>query len=122
MNNGLRVFLAALTLFVKMLVPPGFMPAGPDTVAWVICTGEGPITVGDGHFPSQQPHDQSRHAEHPCAFNAHAATPPPTWITGHSRSRIDYIAQVETRPSHIQPGRGLAAPPPPAQAPPFVTS
>jgi hypothetical protein len=104
---------------VRALVPTGYM-AAPATLGGglivTICTGHGaveaPVTLGG---KSTQHGDGKTH-DAPCAFAAVAHLAAPDLIslplTGRSASVL------QTAPAQVMPGRGLAAPPPPATGPP----
>lgn len=113
---------AVLALIVQVLTPSGYMVGRQgDHAAIVICTGHGPAgSLSDliGH-PGKAP--QSRH-DAPCAFaglGVSAAPPPTALIVGpiSLATQPALIAQF-----YLIPGRGLAAPPPPSQGPPQLTS
>jgi hypothetical protein len=111
------VGLALLALWLKVMLPPGFMPATDASALLVICTGHGPLTQGsDGKAVPASRADQL------CAFADHATSPPgpptapvlvpPHWV---------YLAAIASPVRRMPPlGRRLAAPPPPAQAPPTI--
>jgi len=113
--------LALVALFLQSLAAPGFMVAregGRATIA--ICTGHGPVySLADrSGRPAKKPQSKP---DAPCAFAGHGvvASPPiAAWIASA-------IARPSTSPVvarfDLTPGRGLAAPPPPSQAPPNLT-
>ncbi len=86
------ITLAVLALALKIIIPPGFMPAAAtaDTLpfALVLCTGQGAVTVqagqalpvGDKPAPLKPAH------ESPCAFAGQALATPPL-SSGRSSSR-----------------------------------
>lgn len=114
--------LAAFALVVQIFVPSGFMAArtGDGGSAIVICTGQGPLLVrGADHskpFKSQQ-----RDGGHFCAFAGHGTTvtAPMAWLP--RSERIDLVAPQAILAVDLQPGRGLAAPPPPSHGPPALS-
>lgn len=120
--------LAVLAIVFKILVPPGFMAAGPLQgglpLGLVICTGSGPLAVGSqaGDSQADVPHDapagKSSH-DMPCGFAANGmATPAPNLL---DVAIVEFVAHphapVRTL-ADLAPGRGLAAPPLPARGPP----
>lgn len=124
--GGLWLTLAALALVVKVLVPSGYMVAGPQDGApfpLVICTAQGAMVLdadaaGGDHDGSP---DGSAH-DSPCAFaGAGFAAAPPIL----AELRLPAAAST-ARPAlgirDLAPGRGLAAPPPPARGPPVLTA
>jgi hypothetical protein len=116
--RGVALALTVLALAAKVLVPPGFMAAGPGAPFPItICTGHGPLVLsqGDGKASNLPAHKLAS----PCsgadnitptaASLAAAATNPFFWtLLSPGAGPTDDVA----------PGRGLAAPPPPSQAPP----
>jgi hypothetical protein len=107
--------LATLALLLQLAIPQGFMLArDAGQPAIVICTGHGPLlAVGDHGLPGKAPKQGGV-----CAFAGHGGTPTPAPLLA--------LASVRFAPSEARaiaaisatPGRGLAAPPPPSQAPP----
>jgi hypothetical protein len=117
-NWGAIVALAFLALFTRIAVPPGFMPKPGDGPGLIVCTGHGPATVRIGLYgpPSRAP---THKTDPPCAFAPSGATSAPALIAASLPARR--LASIQARPitrSDLAPGRGLAAPPPPSQAPP----
>lgn len=122
--------LALIALSVSIVVPSGFMAArengGPLRI--VMCSGYGPVSVAAPPELAErlaanhhQQNDDDRHKDHatPCPFAGH---------TGPLSAPVDYaISQQATHSGPVlateplkglEPGRGMAAPPPPSQAPP----
>ncbi len=110
--------LAAIALIVQLVVPPGFMIApavsGPTIV---ICTGHGPLLspVDRSGGPNKSPAGKAAPV---CAFAglccaSTLADSPQLTRTAPLRFTVSPVGQPA-----VDPGRGLAAPPPPAQAPP----
>jgi hypothetical protein len=129
-----RVLLgcALVAMLLKVLIPAGFMLAQNATtqlVAVVICTGSGSQTLfmdQDGQFVSKDS-DKKGHGgsengpgDHPCTFAHHG-----TALLANISPDLETVAFTQA-PSQLRlalmdqaPGRGLAAPPPPATASPF---
>lgn len=109
--------LALLALWLKVVLPPGFMPATDSSALLVICTGHGPLTLGaDGKAVPAGTADRL------CAFADHATSPPgPPAAPLLVPPRVVFLAAIAS-PERPTPRRGrrLAAPPPPAQAPPAI--
>jgi len=122
---------ALMAMIVRGLVPAGYMLAAPEQpgqfVNVVICHGDRSgtspalldLATGNLVDPDDRPvqPDAGKHWTCPYAMTAHFAAPPPSdpliapFRTAEIfRSDLDYTA----------PGRGLAAPPPPARGPPTV--
>jgi hypothetical protein len=121
--------LASLALFLKILIPPGYMaaPAEPDGPAFalVLCTAQGMVTLDpadhqDGAGQSA-PTDEDGARHNPCVFAGHGLNAPAPdlraveIIAFPPRAAAPFIARAD-----IVPGRGLAAPPPPARGPPIL--
>ncbi|WP_235037532.1 MULTISPECIES: hypothetical protein [unclassified Novosphingobium] len=69
---ALAALLLAAALFLKALIPAGYMPAAPDTGLIVaLCSGTMPagstVTIAIPKKSSHQDHTTST-ADHPCAF------------------------------------------------------
>jgi hypothetical protein len=111
------IALAALALTVQFLVPQGYMvSADRGSPGLVICTGHGPLRLFDTH---RAPGKAPKSSDAPCAFAAHVtATPPPAMSL--ALASFGYVDPPVTRTFDLAPGRGLAAPPPPSHAPPYV--
>ena len=129
------VLLAALALFVRLIVPAGFMPmataGGAPTL--VICTGQGPMVMpmpaamqvagmqmagmADHQAPADHDGDMANHGCFLAAVGgavdiaAPIAPLPLPFVVGVEQAVVTLVAQ---------PGLGLAAPPPPKTGPPIV--
>jgi len=121
---ALAIALFAL-LLARLVLPPGYMlaanPAGLGLPVVTPCDGQRAVsTAMDGHMghePSKQDHEEKGDPQ-VCAFAAvgQAFTLDP-WIPTVG------IAEIAPRAAPVmlhaqQPGRGLAAPPPPKTGPP----
>jgi hypothetical protein len=110
--------LAFLALAFSVIVPPGLMTTSRDGGgALVICTGHGPLTI-------DRPDDHSTPAKSKpgaaCPFAANITPPAPAlFILATRLAAFDRIAAAPM--GAASPGRGLAAPPPPAIGPPVLT-
>ncbi|WP_374572956.1 hypothetical protein [Phenylobacterium sp.] len=119
------VALAMLAVAVRVLVPAGYMPGRAGEAAIVLCTGQGLQTVylekdaKGGPVAPADSHSGKGDTHHPCAFAsaAHIFSPhdlapvvPSVWTADAPDLRV---------PAVVAPGRGLAAPPPPATGPPL---
>ncbi|WP_334160619.1 DUF2946 family protein [Phenylobacterium sp.] len=124
---GLWLVLACLAVVLKVLVPPGFMVAGPvhhTPFPLVLCTAQGMVTVdagapsGEASDPDGQPGGQPADGA-PCAFAAAAQFAPPPGLVAPDLVEFASFQAIAPRPLvHLAPGRGLAAPPLPARGPP----
>lgn len=117
------VAVAMLALAVRVLVPAGYMPGGAGQPPLVLCTGQGAQIVlaagGEHHGAPSDDHSGQGAAHHPCAFAsaAHVFAAPdlaPAVLSAWSAQAPDLRAA-----RIVSPGRGLAAPPPPATGPPL---
>lgn len=116
--------LAAIAVALKVLVPPGFMlatDARPDVVPIVLCTAYGAklVHVDADQAPPTDHHDGKKSHDAPCAFTGHAAAPLTPIAAPFTYPGVAPLAHQLEPPVAAAPGRGLAAPPPPSQAPPF---
>jgi hypothetical protein len=116
---------AFLALSLQLMFPPGFMVAAPGQghgFPIVICTAQGQSIVdwnaavsGDHH---KAPANKGMAS---CPFAGHATTSTtPQPIAVAAPEVVIHAAAAPTRPYAIFPGRGLAAPPPPAIGPPLT--
>ncbi len=117
--RGAGLMLALAALLLNILIPPGFMAAaGGRGPALVICSGHGSASIVASdlgkplHSPKQKP-------DAPCVFAGHGlATTATTTTVLTTRTFVDVMVRVGIL-ADLVPGRGLAAPPPPSQAPPL---
>jgi hypothetical protein len=110
------IAFAALALLVQVLVPQGFMLSGePSAPGLAICTGHGPLLgVADHHKPGKAP----KTASNDCVFAIHGAAAGPPAPIALTAAPFAYIAAANLSRPTVAPSLGLAAPPPPTQAPP----
>jgi hypothetical protein len=113
--------LALIAIIFQLAVPPGFMvgsTAGGPSI--VICTGHGALLA-----PSDQPGAPAKapsgKAAPTCPFAGHGGSPTLAPLAPPTAIRFEAAAAIGARRATATPGRGLAAPPPPAQAPPIHT-
>jgi hypothetical protein len=128
------VAIAMLALLVRVLVPVGFMVGTPShgatgTISIVLCTAQGQINAlmnADGQIVEADPSAPDKDKDHKstsgdCAFasgnHASLATP---FAAASEPIAPYYSVPVPARLHDLVPGRGLAAPPPPATASPFL--
>jgi hypothetical protein len=110
------LILALMALLIKVIVPPGFMVGSHPGTALQICTGHDTAPSGDDG--SQ---DKSTKHDAPCAFSGHAlGFSPPTFDGVPFVQILAYVLSIAGLHQDLVPGRGLAAPPPPAHAPPKI--
>ena len=122
-TGGGGLWLSLLALLAIVLVPPGYMvgqSAGQGGPELVICSGHGPLalhTDAAGHpvKPSKAG------ADTPCAFAGHGVASSVAPVAAPMPRTAWFLVPVIGRLGELTPGRGLAAPPPPAQAPPAAS-
>jgi hypothetical protein len=109
------LLLALLALVVRVAVPPGFMADPTGGAGLVLCVSHGPVSLDDG----QPLAPEKANPDTPCAFVGHAsaAAAPETALPVLTILWRDAPAPQSAQPDQT-PGRGLAAPPPPAIGPP----
>jgi hypothetical protein len=114
---------AFLALALQLMFPPGFMAAEPGQAHGfpiVICSAQGQTVVDwnvpAAHDPGHKPVPGKTMAGCPFAGHAVASDPPaPTVLP----TPVVFAAAPEIARAYTGfPGRGLAAPPPPAIGPP----
>jgi hypothetical protein len=110
--------LAVVAVLFRIAAPPGTMVAATERgAALVICTGHGPMS--DMTSPAKAPASKA-HSDGGCEFaanTAHALTSDSLAFVGSS----SWSATALPQPVVLETvGSGLAAPPPPSQAPPVL--
>ncbi|MBV9510334.1 MAG: hypothetical protein JO303_08655 [Caulobacteraceae bacterium] len=112
--------LAFLALAFAIVVPPGFMPANRadgQGFAIVVCTGHGPLQLGQSSDHKAPPGKSKAGAA--CLFAANVTSPLlPVLVVGARPATFGVVTAAAV--SQQAPGRGLAAPPPPATGPPVL--
>jgi hypothetical protein len=122
-SGGVAMLMAFAALVMQLLFPPGFMTGAPSTgnhgVPIVICTGEGRVTL---NWNSPADHDPKKAPAKPmaaCPFAGHAVANAPPMPHGLPAPVSFALYVAPARAYAVFPGRGLAAPPPPAIGPPL---
>jgi hypothetical protein len=126
--------LTMLAVLIRVLVPVGFMVATPvnakaGTIAIVLCTAQGQVTAfmdadgqivaADNQSPGHDNENQSSGGD--CVFAGGTYSPLTPSIGDLSLAfAVAHDALQSARVSDLVPGRGLAAPPPPATASPIL--
>ena len=118
----LPMIAAFLALALQLLFPAGFMAAEPGQahgLPIVICSAQGQ-TVADWSLPAAHDgHDKApAKSMAGCPFAGHAVASAPPAPAILATPVVFNPAQTSARPYAVFPGRGLAAPPPPAIGPP----
>lgn len=115
--RGIGLMMACFALGLRLIVPVGFMPSADGSGGLVICSGGLPAAAAQ---TPGEPSEPIQLADKVCAF-AGQATATPVEAFALSESRTAVYAPPAVRPLRdVIPGRGLAAPPPPAIGPPIV--
>lgn len=127
--------IALIALLVRAVVPAGYMLAHAETsegryLTIEMCEGHArpqviDLDTGKLVDPSQAPagapdSDRSEGKSAPCVFASAAQLAPPL-LVAHA---VDFLVSYEPGfivRHDIRPGRGIAAPPPPATGPPSAT-
>lgn len=113
---------ALLALVLQLMFPPGFMAAEPGRAHGfpvVICTAQGQSVVDWAVAGGSHDKAPAKKGMASCPFAGHATTasaPVPIAIA----APVAFAHAVpQAKPYAVIPGRGLAAPPPPAIGPPL---
>lgn len=118
-GQGRVIALLALALFVRALVPTGWMPvATADGLGMELCAGQAMAPQAMAGMKHGREQGKQALPDHPCAFaglGLAADTAPPLVVVALALMPPPMLAP---RGLAIAIGRGLAAPPPPATGPP----
>jgi hypothetical protein len=113
---------ALLALTVQLMFPAGFMAAQPGAghgMPIVICTLQGQVTMDWDALTGQHKQTPAKPMQQMCAFAGHAVADGPPAPMAVSQP-VAFAVYVPAAVAYIvYPGRGLAAPPPPAIGPPL---
>lgn len=118
-----RIALAFVVaaLFMRLLVPAGWMPASERGLAITLCTGTGAQQAwvdGQGRIHKGKPGEGQ--ADHPCIFSGFAAL---LDLPSSIDLPVGPLAFAAALPmvagTAVAIGHGLAAPPPPSTGPPI---
>lgn len=114
------LWLFALAVLMRLLVPAGWMPATDRGFAITLCTGDGATQAWiDERGNVQKGKPAGQQMSHDCLFSGFSAALDLTSPAGTPAAMLDifgpmpHLARVV-----VAIGRGLAAPPPPATGPP----
>jgi hypothetical protein len=111
----LVLLMALIAMSLRAALPAGYMFADSDgRVVVSLCNG-GSMTLDLG----KSEHSKQAHHDAPCPYAsaAHAATAPSQALALALPTHV-VVASGEAK---ARPGRGLAAPPPPATGPPTLS-
>jgi hypothetical protein len=119
----LLVLVAAL--LARSIAPEGWMPVvnAAGGIEITVCNGTGPddrmVLSPDGKLHHKAP-AKGQSGDHPCAFaGLGVADAPPSLAVASVPAFVPDVAPLPDR-AGTAPGRGLAAPPPPATGPPSL--
>ena len=116
--SGLALLLLVLAL--RLMVPPGWMPAGNSGFSIAPCGGLAAAAPSRGHHGhGEAPAPAPATADHACAFSGLGApmAPPPD-VAVDLLPTADLASTLIVRTVDMAVRRGLAAPPPPSTGPP----
>jgi len=121
-SGGWPFVLIACALFLRLIVPAGWMPASSDG-RWIeLCTGMGAVTAWvdvDGAVHDEAPDPGKSKADGACVFAGFAAAlAAPSSPVAIDLPLIAAAVPPMAFPLAVGIGRGLAAPPPPPTGPP----
>lgn len=117
------LLLLVAVLLARSVAPEGWMPvvnaAGGIEIA--VCNGTGPddrmVLSPDGKLHHKAP-GKTQPGDHACTFSGLGVADAPPPALALDTPAIAPQAMPELHRVHLSPGRGLAAPPPPATGPP----
>jgi hypothetical protein len=120
-QHNLLLWLAALALAVRVLVPAGYMPAEGKGFEITLCTGDGMVAAwvddhGNVHKGQKAPDGKS---DHPCAFSGIGALAEAEASAGAVALPLATSQAPPVGLGLAYVGQGLAAPPPPPTGPPL---
>jgi hypothetical protein len=118
--TGLGATLAAIALFMQVLVPQGFMVGGAsDSGPLVICTGHGPLEQAASSSDHGAPANAPKSAGHDiCLFAGHLGGLGAAEAPVLQGVVYRWTPETQIASPSLPSVRPLAAPPPPSQAPP----
>ncbi len=114
-----------MALVMRVMIPSGFMmgEASSGSFAIVICSPDGKQTVSadwaDPKGSEKAPSDTQEH-DAPCVFAGHGLADAPALTLLAAPLGPAPVPALSNPQTDVAPGRGLAAPPPPATGPPTV--
>jgi hypothetical protein len=119
------LLLIVAALLARSVAPEGWMPVvnAAGGIEITVCNGQGPgdmmVLSADGKLHHKAP-ARGQTGDHPCAFAGLgvANAPPPLLALAAPAFVAPAIPPLDRE--RLAPGRGLAAPPPPATGPPAL--
>ena len=117
------LLLLVAALLARSVAPEGWMPVvnAAGGIEITVCNGTGPDDVmvlsPDGKLHHKAP-GKNRSGDHACAFSGLGVADAPPTLVALAAPIFAPDAAPTLDPIDAVPGRGLAAPPPPATGPP----
>jgi hypothetical protein len=119
-RGRIALALVVAALFMRLLVPAGWMPAAERGLAITLCTGTGAQQAwvdGQGQIHKGKPGEGQ--ADHPCVFSGFAALLDLSASIDLPAGPLAFVAALPALTATVVAiGHGLAAPPPPSTGPP----
>jgi len=119
------LLLLVAALLVRSIAPEGWMPVvnAAGGIEITVCNGTGPddamVLSPDGKLHHKGP-GKNQSGDHACAFSGLGIADAPPTLVALSAPIFAPGAAPTLDPIDAFPGRGLAAPPPPATGPPSL--
>lgn len=119
------LLLVVAALLVRSIAPEGWMPVvnAAGGIEITVCNGTGPddamVLSPDGKLHHKAP-AQGQSGDHGCAFSGLGIADAPPALVALATPEVTTDAPPALDPLRVAPGRGLAAPPPPATGPPSL--
>jgi hypothetical protein len=119
------LLLVVAALLARSVAPEGWMPVvnAAGGIEITVCNGTGPddamVLSPDGKLHHKIP-GKSQPGDHACAFSGLGAADAPPTLVALATPIFAPEAAPALDPIDAIPGRGLAAPPPPATGPPSL--
>ena len=119
------LLLLVAALLARTVAPEGWMPVvnAAGGIEITVCNGTGPDDVmvlsPDGKLHHKAP-GNNQPGDHACAFSGLGVADAPSMPVALAAPVVAPEAAPALDPIDVVPGRGLAAPPPPATGPPSL--
>ena len=124
-NRALALWIVACALMLRIVVPAGWMPmTGADGLTRIqLCTGQGMVEAfvdrTTGAIHDKAPAKSEPRTDQPCAFAGLAFVLDAPLLPAIAAPLALAALAPAASLAPAAPGRGLAAPPPPATGPPL---
>lgn len=120
-GRKLALIFVALALFLRVMIPAGFMPTTGKGLAITLCTSMSstPAWIDEHGQVHKGKSSQGEQVQHPCVFAGFGATLDIPSIAGLLIPSVTATTiLIGASATSVTIGRGLAAPPPPSTGPP----